>query len=379
MSQELLAEKLNEVIYSATGRVAEITSKMISDYERGWYTWPRDDVRSALCQIFEVETAEELGFRDTRVRRAYARAPVDLLALTEERRKPNTIERLTVPGGRSYLGAEIAAHYSAAERQQAHLLLVEPDAEMLAGLNRPDRRSLVIAVDRDRRNYVIDGRRFMDRVGRGDGPHSVPAANVVDDLSLGIIWATTNADSALLADDAQLERSQVYVVHQEEHHNSRGDIDEVPILNRVAGLWLGSYFCSRHIVRHLDQVGDDPLFWTREQRGEEAAAWLLWAHKFEYLRRTWRRYSTMRRGFCIPEGEVEASPGYERVLLLLAMALMEAFDIQVELSAEPEHAQVEGFVLADQAIVANWLGSPGLWCVEARAPTARVSTYRLAR
>ncbi|GAA0597361.1 hypothetical protein GCM10009534_34670 [Kribbella sandramycini] len=376
MSQDLLAEKVNEVIYHATGRTAEMTSKTISDYERGWYAWPRDDVRSALCQIFDVETPEELGFHDTRMRRAYARAPVDLLALAEERRRPSAIERVTVPGGRSYFGAEISAHYSAVEHQQTNLLLVEPDAEMLAGLGRPDRRTLVVAVDRDRRHYVVDGRRFMDRASRSDGLQAVPAANVVDDLSLGIIWATTNADAALLADDAQLERSQAYVAHQEAQRDSRGDVDEVPALNRVASLWLGSYFCSRHIVRHLDAIGGDPLFWTREQRGEEAAAWLLWAHKFDYLRGTWRRFSTMRRAFCIPESEVKESAGYERVLFLLAMALMEAFDIQIELSGEPDHARVEGFVLADQAIVANWLGSPGLWSVEASASPARVSTYR---
>ncbi|WP_432887854.1 hypothetical protein ACQPYH_06180 [Kribbella sp. CA-245084] len=77
----------------------------------------------------------------------------------------------------------------------------------------------------------------------------------------------------------------------------------------------------------------------------------------------------MRRGLCISEADVADSPRYERVLLLLAMALMEAFGITVVLS--PEHATVEGFVLGNEAIVANWLGGSGLWHVDASAPPSR--------
>jgi hypothetical protein len=36
----------------------------------------------------------------------------------------------------------------------------------------------------------------------------------------------------------------------------------------------------------------------------------------------------MRRGFCIPEHVVRSSARYERVLLLLAMALMESCGIE---------------------------------------------------
>ncbi|GAB3930348.1 hypothetical protein GCM10029976_031970 [Kribbella albertanoniae] len=377
LSQEVLAEKLNASIYRATGQVAEISSKVISDYERGWYQWPREPLRSAFCEVLGVRTPEELGFQNPRSGpRPSAPASVDLLALAGTRSASGPVECVRVPGGRSYFGADLSAHYTTANRQGSELFLVEPSEEMLAGLVRPDRRSLVVAVDRDRRSYVADGRRFMDRAGRGIGPQAVSAANVVDDLTLGVIWATTNADSSLLADDGHLERSQAYVTDQESRSVSRGDVEEVPLLNPVAGQWLGSQFCSRHILRNLDQLGEEPLFWTREQRGEEAAAWLLWSHKFDYLRRTSRRFTTLRRGFCIPESEVQASPGYERVLLLLAMALMEGFGIKVELSVEPEHAEVEGFVLAGQAVVANWLGSPGLWCVEASAPASRLVTYR---
>lgn len=377
MSQEELADRVRAVVYRATGHEAAITSKSISDYERGWYRWPHGDVRAALCQIFQVQTAEELGFRKPkRSNKASVPEAVDLAALGEGRVASSATESLTVPAGRSFLGAEISAHYSEADRVGSSVLLVDPTDELLTVLNRPDRRSLVIAVDGDRRQYVADGRRFLDRAGHRMGPQVVPLANVIDDLTVGIIWATANADSALLADDRELVRSREYVELQAGRPMSQGARDEVPTLNPVASQWLGSLFCSRYIVRNLGQLEGAPFFWTREQRGEEAAAWLLWSHKFEYLRRTSRRFANMRRGFCIPEDQVVASPRYERVMLLLAMSLMEAFGIQVELSAEPEHAEVEGFVLANKAIMANWLGSPGLWCVEASVPQARLTTYR---
>jgi hypothetical protein len=142
----------------------------------------------------------------------------------------------------------------------------------------------------------------------------------------------------------------------------------------VSTKWLGSDFCARHIIRHLPRLTTDP-FWSREQRGEEASAWLLWTHKLNYLRDTSARYSAMRRGFCIPEHEVRTSPRYERVLLLLAMALMEAHGIEVQIAAEPELAEIEGFVLADDLIVANWLRGPGLWYVDTEAPSSRWSMY----
>ncbi|WP_405056862.1 hypothetical protein OG474_29500 [Kribbella sp. NBC_01505] len=377
MSQEALAEQVNLAIYRATGHTADIEAKVISAYERGWHTWPRDEVRSALCEVLQVRTSEELGFYINRPKRRLSEpASVDLLALAGKRSTSGVPECLVVPAGRSYFGTEISAYYQNVDRHSSNQLLIRPDEQVLAQLSKPDRRSMVFAVDSEHRHYVADGRRVGDRARGGAELQAVPLANVVDDLTVGIIWATANADSALLADDAQLERSQLYVMAQQEREASQGAVDEVPSLNRVAALWLGSQFCSRYIVRHLDQVGDDPLFWTREQRGEDAAAWLLWAHKFEYLRHVWRRFPRARRGFCIPESEVEASPGYERVMLLLAMALMEAFGIHVQISGESDHAEVEGFVLADQAIVASWLDSPGLWCVEASASGSRLATYR---
>ena len=254
--------------------------------------------------------------------------------------------------------------------------MVDPGRTVTGRLNRPDRRSLVVVVDHEHRYYLSDGRRFVDRAGHRTGPQPVSSAAFLDDLTIGIIWATTNTDIALLADDAYLVSSQARLARFDGRSTSDVPLSEVPTLSAVAGQWLGSRFCARHITRNLHRLSGEPFFWTREKRGEEAASWLLWLHKFEYLRRTSRWFPGMRRGFCIPEADVAASPMYERVLLLLAVALMEAFGIVVELSPEPAHAEVEGFVLADEAIVANWLGGSGLWYVDASAPPSRRSTFR---
>jgi hypothetical protein len=125
---------------------------------------------------------------------------------------------------------------------------------------------------------------------------------------------------------------------------------------------------SRAVDRHLPELTTEPFFWSREQRGEEAAAWLLWAHKLKYLQHTSSRYGTVRRGFRVPEHVVRSSARYERVLLLLAMALMEACDIEVQIVPEPDLGVIEGFVLADKLIVVNWLRGTGLWYVDTDAP-----------
>ncbi|MGY4770913.1 hypothetical protein ACXC9Q_28720 [Kribbella sp. CWNU-51] len=378
LSQATLAELVNAEIYRATGRVSAITSKSISDWERGWYSWPSADVREALGRVLKRPTPGELGFQKRRMRRLDQRpdAVVSLLDLPGDHRPSDEIGALSLPAGRSYAGVELTAHYCDADRAGSTWLMVDPGKDLTDSLRRPDRRSMMLAVDRDQRYYISDGRRFVDRAGRRIGPQPVSSANVIDDLTVGIIWATTNADTALLADDALLARSQTRLVHYENRPASEAALSEVPFLNPVASQWLGSRFCARHITRHLDRLWGRPLFWTREQRGEEAASWLLWSHKFEYLRRTSRWFKGMRRGFCIPEDEVSASPRYERVMLLLAIVLMEAFRITVELSGEPEHGEVEGFVLANEAIVANWLGGSGLWYVDASAPAPRRAAYR---
>lgn len=376
MSQGRLADLVSAEIYRATRKEQLITAKSISDWECGWYTWPSADARRALCRVLQKSDSAELGFYKRRIRISQRPEPVSVLDLMPGHRPSAESEILRLPAGRSYSGVEVAAHYCQVELPGEGWLMVDPGKDATGRLNRPDRRSLVVVADHEHRYYAADGRRFIDRAGRRTGPQPISSATILDDLTIGILWATTNTDVALLADDAQLMSSHERLAHYEGRPTSDVPLSEVPALNAVAGQWLGSRFCARHITRNLDRLSGKPFFWTREKRGEEAASWLLWRHKFDYLRRTSRWFPGMQRGFCIPEADVAASPLYERVLLLLAAALMEAFGITVELSPEREHAEVEGFVLAEEAIVANWLGGSGLWYVDASAPASRKSMFR---
>lgn len=65
-------------------------------------------------------------------------------------------------------------------------------------------------------------------------------------------------------------------------------------------------------MRYLTSSGHVPVFWTREQRGEEASVRLFCRHEYEYLRRIREHYdcSPLGRAFCVP-----ADPA-ERVILL---------------------------------------------------------------
>jgi hypothetical protein len=380
LSQAALAELVNAEIYRATRRESVLTAKSISDWERGWYWWPRADVRAALCKALGVAEAADLGFEKPK-RRGSGPSAADnsLLGLIARGRDAQVgdLEVLSVAGGRSFFGAELAVHHCVVEGSSREWVVAEPSVETIGELSRPDRRPVVVASSGDQqRYYVSDGRWFVGRSVRRPTRQLIPTAHVLDELTLALLWAITNTDQALLADDRNLEKYAARLARYEMQSSSAVTLSEVPELNVVSRRWLGSKFCSRHIMRHWDRLADGPLFWTREQRGEDAVSWLIWSHKFEYLRSTSRRFAGARRGFCIPVHEVESSPLYERVLMLLAAALMEAFEIRVEVTSEPEFGEVEGFVLADGAIVANWLNAPGVWYVDAEAPVSRWSTYR---
>lgn len=375
MSQGKLADLVSAEIYRATGKATLVTAKSISDWECGWYTWPSADARHALCRVLGKPDPADLGFfYQRRTTTPHLPDAVSLLDLVAGRASSAGSGPLRVPAGRAYAGVDVTAHYCDVTLPGEGWLMVDPGQG--AVLNRPDRRSLVVVVDNAQQRYAADGRRFVDRAGRGAAPQPISSAMILDDMTVGIIWAATNTDVALLAEDGQLTRSQARLAHYEGRRTSAVPLTEVPTLNAVAAQWLGSRFCARHISQNLSQLSGRPFFWTRESRGEEAAAWLLWRHKFDYLRRTSRWFPGMRRGFYISEADVAESPRYERVLMLLALALMEAFGITVALSSEPEHADVEGFVLGEEAIVANWLGSSGLWYVDASAPPSRRSVFR---
>ena len=147
-------------------------------------------------------------------------------------------------------------------------------------------------------------------------------------------------------------------------------------------MWLGSDFCARHILRNLEQVSAPPAFWTREQSGGEACPWLLFEHKYAYLRATHNRFGdgSLSRMFCVPRSAVASSPLFERILLLLAVALMEAMGIHVKFCDDLAYSDVEGFVLGgqSQAIIANWVRGEGIWHVDTARRPSVLSDFREA-
>ncbi|MEV2279396.1 hypothetical protein AB0I72_27850 [Nocardiopsis sp. NPDC049922] len=149
-------------------------------------------------------------------------------------------------------------------------------------------------------------------------------------------------------------------------------------LTAVSQLWVGSEFCARYILQQSERLTSTPDFWTWERTGEEASTWLLFAHKHDYLRALSNRFpSGATRSFCLPEAAVSKAPRAERILFLLTAALMESFGIRVQVSDEPAYGAVEGFVLnpGEQAIVANWLGSDGVWHVDMTDSTSTLREY----
>jgi transcriptional regulator with XRE-family HTH domain len=386
LSQARLAELVNLEVLRATGHPGAITSKSVSDWERGWYRWPNADVRAALRKLLGVSADADLGFENRRAGRAPGpghieeattyRAPSLLdLARGEE---PPEIGFIDVPGGRFFRGIELAVVRGSSVPADGGVVL-QPTTRLITSLERPHRRSLLITSTLTEDGHVLhlaDGREFAGAAVRRTAAQSVPAAYRLDDFTLGIVWAVTNTDSAILADDGALDTYQRSMAHYEESSASSATLSEVPRLSDVSRQWLGSRFCASHITRHLTKLTSEPFFWSREQRGEEAASWLLWTHKLDYLRHTSARYASLGRGFCIPEHKVRASPKYERILLLLAIALMESCGIDALVTPEADLGETEGFVLADDLIVANWLGGPGVWYVDTDAPASRWRTYR---
>lgn len=193
----------------------------------------------------------------------------------------------------------------------------------------------------------------------------------LDALTIGILWAMCGMDDALLADDAALADSVPKLRRYAQLPGSAVSRDVAADLNILSQMWLGSDFCARYISHRLDAATDQPVFWTREQYGEEASTWLLFRHKIDYLRATSERFTTptapATRLFCIPETAVQGSPHAERILLLLSAAFMESLRIAVHVSPDPTYSTVEGFVLAPgtQVILANWVRADGLWHVDA--------------
>ncbi|WP_435613567.1 helix-turn-helix domain-containing protein, partial [Streptomyces sp. bgisy159] len=196
-----------------------------------------------------------------------------------------------LPGGRSMLGSQLSLQIHAARVEGGRVIVSVPDQRRAEEfLARPHRGLLVGAVDTGSAStfYVLDGRAARTRLTRNGGVPEVtaPTAYELDDLTYGILWAVSNYDDALQADDQALYETRSDLKAYERLAASAVSREAAPGLNTVAHMWLGSDFCARHILRALPDLPTLPAFWTREQRGEEASAWLIFDHKYPYLRET---------------------------------------------------------------------------------------------
>lgn len=271
------------------------------------------------------------------------------------------------PPGRFFAGTSIAARVFPAT-DNGRVLATMPAGFVESPFLRRPRRGLVIGVTENEGMFGLDARQARRRLAGAleETRLLMSRAYALDDLTLAILWAVANLDEALLDDDAALSESRGQLAVYEQLPRSAAGRDMAADLAPVSQMWLGSQFCASHILRNRDKLTDTPSFWTREQRGEEASTWLLFAHKHAYLRQSTGTDATPTRAFCVPPSAVAASARPERILLLLAVALMESFGITVDICAEPEYAALPGFVFDGHrhAIVANWVGADGIWQVD---------------
>lgn len=231
---------------------------------------------------------------------------------------------------------------------------------------------------------MLDSRHARRRL-RGaaqDARLIIPCAYRLDELTFSLLWTVANFDEALLADDAVITASLADSTGYAAMNKSTASRDLAADASPASHMWLGSQFCADHIRRHAPRLTDTPVFWTREQRGEEASTWLLFTHKHDYLRETSRRSPSrgsdpIVRVFCVPREAVASSPTGERTLLFLAVALMESYTIHTAITDVPELAGTAGFATdrQQQAITATWVGADGIWYVDLADDRTTLRTY----
>lgn len=290
-----------------------------------------------------------------------------------------------LPANRALEGAAVQLHLQEARTTDGRAVVATKDLLRWEEFARGSGRRLLAAASRTAghpRFFVMDVREARRRAAlHGRAGVSVPEAYELDDLTFALLWACASLDTGLQADDQELTAAVSELAPYEELPFSAVS-HEAADLSTTAHMWLGSDFCARHILRNMAHLPGIPVFWTREQSGAEACPWLLFDHKYAYLRATSDRFDDrlLARMFCVPQRMVAGSPLYERVLLLLAIALMEAAGIRVQVCDDPAYSDVEGFVLGgpSQAIIANWVRGEGIWHVDTARRPSVLSDFREA-
>ncbi|MFW6723227.1 hypothetical protein ACHZ98_24305 [Streptomyces sp. MAR4 CNY-716] len=289
-------------------------------------------------------------------------------------------------GHRVFDGTSVAVQLYEAEAGSDSVVIGPDDHPHLRDFIRPARRALLLAALGARRGeglFVLDAVRARQPVAADPvDVLPIPRAYRLDDLTYGVLWAVLNLDDGLLADDAVLEAERSGLDDFLTRERSAVARSAMPELSDVGTAWLGSHVCDQHILRELRaDSGEPPVFWAREQYGEEAAAWLFFRHKHTYLRSLRDALAGSDRPyghvFCLPHNAVKTSERYERTLLFLTLALLERHGLTTWVCTEPEYAQVDGFALlpGERAVIANWLRTDGIWQVDTTSHWARLRAY----
>ena len=360
-----------------------------------WHGTPRPDTALVLERLFGVPVHELFRAAPEVVRAAAsplerihlqaaqsvdARWSTSRLSLAADRSAGWHMWELE--GRRVFDGTSLATHLETGSYRDGAVRLDVTDR--LRQFVRPVRRGVVMATAVDAedrvRTFVLDARAVRSMLLVDDSALPVAGAYELDDLTYGLIWAVSNADDGLLADDHLLDAQQRVLSELLKLPSSALSKSWIPGLTAAGSSWMGSYFCAQHIRTRLADSSGLPLFWTREQFGEEAVSWLLYTHKHAYLHSTEEFSSSaapVTRTFCIPEAAVQDSQPYERLLLFLAVALMEMHHITVQVCTEQELSSVDGFVLVpgQQVVIANWVRSEEMWHASTTTSRSRLRFY----
>jgi hypothetical protein len=291
-----------------------------------------------------------------------------------------------LPANRVVEGAALQLQLQDAEAKDSRAVATVKNLLRWEEFCRSTGRGLLVAACQSpegRKFFVIDSREASRRAVQRDTPAvPVPDAYELDDLTFALLWACASLDTGLQVDDQELTVAFAELAPYESLPSSAVSREAAAQLGMTSQMWLGSDFCARHILRNLKDLPVPPVFWTREQTGGEACPWLLFEHKYAYLRATRDGFGKgpLCRMFCVPHNVIASSPLYERVLLLLTVALMEAMGIHVKVCDDPSYSDVEGFVLGgqDKAIIANWVRDEGIWHVNTARRPSVLSDFREA-
>ncbi|MEU9507756.1 XRE family transcriptional regulator [Micromonospora sp. NPDC048170] len=410
MSRTELADAVNialDRLYPGRDLTAQyVDHRWVGKLERGESRWPSEERRAALRLALDAASDADLDLYSPRRSSSGIPDAVDRQQVAQSGSHPDLLptgsllqlehcapalssgdvhRTISVPTGQHFPGALIDVEVYPAVDDGRVLATIPPRGTQRGWRRSVQRRLILGRVDTlDRAGvFALDSRqadRHLIEAGR-DAHLLIPRAYQLDAITTGIIWAVTSLDLSLLLDDARLDAARAAASPYRHLTRSAASHDIAEDLDSVSRLWMGSAFCADHIRRHSHVLSDVPVYWTREQRGEEASTWLLFRHKLRYLRDTAERFQSssqpMTRMFCLPPHTIAASSMSERILLLLAMALMESVGIHTAVTDDPEYTALPGLVMdKKRAIMATWIRGDDVWHVDVTDHPRTVAAYR---